>query len=139
MNLLPTIDILEDEKIQIPSSKVHHIINTSHMTGTIDAVNSVKQACFSILATEKGIHKIYDKNYGLETFDLIGKDYSYIASELKRRISDALKYDDRIKDVKDFIIKKIGKDGINLAFKVDTVYGQIDMQKTVKVVEGDSL
>lgn len=137
MDLLPTIDILEDKITTSEPSKVHHIVNTKTMKGIIDEINSVKQACFCILATEKNIHKIYDKDYGLETFDLIGKNYSYIASELKRRIIEALKYDDRVKDVKGFIISKIDKDSIHLSFKVDTIYGQIDIEKTVKIIEGE--
>ena len=114
------------------------IKDTSSLAGTVNDINAVKQACFCILATEQDIHKIYDKSYGLQTFDLIGKDYSYIASELKRRIREALMQDDRINDVRDFVIEKVKKDGIHLSFVVECQYGDISMDKTVKVVEGDS-
>lgn len=140
MELLPTFDAYSDDELIADTSGniVHMIKDTSTLSGTVDNINAVKQACFCILATEQEIHKIYDSNYGLQTFDLIGKDYSYIASELKRRIREALIQDDRINDVRDFIIERVKKDGIHLSFVVECNYGDILMDKTVKVVEGDS-
>ena len=139
MELLPTVDVYADDVIEENrSSLVHCIKNTTQFVGTVDDINSVKQACFCMLATERGIHKIYDEDYGLQTFDLIGKDYSYIASELKRRITETLLNDDRITDVRDFYIEKIKKDGIHLSFIVECIFGNIAMDKTIKVVEGDS-
>lgn len=141
MELLPVIDIYAGDEIENNDikSKVYLIKDTQTLENTIiDGIDSVKQACFCILATECNIHCIYDKDYGLQTFDLIGKDYSYIASELKRRIIEALTYDGRIEDVKDFVIEKAGNDGIHLSFVVVSIYGDISMDKTVKVVEGDS-
>ena len=46
--------------------------------------------------------------------------------------------DDRINDVRDFVIERVKKDGIHLSFVVECNYGDISMDKTVKVVEGDS-
>ena len=140
MELLPTFDAYTDDELIADTSGniVHMIKDTSSLAGTVNDINAVKQACFCILATEQDIHKIYDKSYGLQTFDLIGKDYSYIASELKRRIREALIQDDRINDVRDFVIERVKKDGIHLSFVVECNYGDISMDKTVKVVEGDS-
>ena len=140
MELLPTFDAYSDDELIADTSGniVHMIKDTSTLAGTVDGINAVKQACFCILATEQDIHKVYDSNYGLQTLDLIGKDYSYIASELKRRIREALMQDDRINDVRDFVIEKVKKDGIHLSFVVESQYGDISMDKTVKVVEGDS-
>ena len=140
MELLPTFDAYSDDELIADTSGniVHTIKDTSTLAGTVDGINAVKQACFCILATEQDIHKIYDSNYGLQTFDLIGKDYSYIASELKRRIREALMQDDRINDVRDFVIEKVKKDGIHLSFVVESQYGDISIDNTVKVVEGDS-
>jgi len=140
MELLPTFDAYADDELIADTSGniVHMIKDTSTLAGTINDINAVKQACFCILATEQDIHKIYDSNYGLQTFDLIGKDYSYIASELKRRIREALMQDDRINDVRDFVIERVKKDGIHLSFVVECNYGDISMDKTVKVVEGDN-
>lgn len=140
MQLLPIIDEYAGDEIeQNQSSLVHFIKDTENIQGEVDGINSVKQACFCILATEQKIHPIYEENYGIETFDLIGKDYSYIASELKRRIIEALKTDERITDVKDFIINKVDKDSINIGFVVETIFGNISMEKTVNLVQGDSL
>lgn len=141
MDLIPKIDIYAGDKLEKDniSSKVHLIKDTQTLDNqVIDNLDSVKQACFCILATQQGIHKIYDDSYGLQTFDLIGKDYSYIASELKRRIIEALKRDERIEEVKDFVIKKVKNDSIHLAFVVQSIYGNISTDKTIKVVEGDS-
>ena len=140
MELLPTFDAYADDELIADTSGniVHMIKDTSTLAGTINDINAVKQACFCILATEQDIHKIYDSNYGLQTFDLIGKDYSYIASELKRRIREALMQDDRINDVRDFVIERVKKDGIHLSFVVECNYGDTSMDKTVKVVEGDN-
>ena len=140
MELLPTFDAyLDDELIADTSGNIVHMIkDTSTLASTVDNINAVKQACFCILATEQDINKIYKSSYGLQTFDLIGKDYSYIASELKRRIREALIQDDRINDVRDFVIERVKKDGIHLSFVVECQYGDISMDKTIKVVEGDS-
>ena len=140
MELLPTFDAYSDDELIADTSGniVHMIKDTSSLAGTVNDLNAVKQACCCILATELEIHKMYDKSYGLQTFDLIGKDYSYIASELKRRIKEALIQDDRINDVRDFVIERVKKDGIHLSFVVECQYGDISMDKTVKVVEGDS-
>ena len=140
MELLPTFDAyLDDELIADTSGNIVHMIkDISTLASTVDNINAVKQACFCILATEQDIHKIYESSYGLQTFDLIGKDYSYIASELKRRIREALIQDDRINDVRDFVIERVKKDGIHLSFVVECQYGDISMDKTIKVVEGDN-
>lgn len=135
MSLLPTTDpYLED----IPKEKepdVCHRITKNRLIGEIDQLSSVKQACFCRLATEKRIHEIYSDNYGIQTFDLIGKDYSYTASELMRRITEALKEDDRITDVTDFDITRPAKNSINLAFVVKTIYGAIPYEYTAKILE----
>ena len=54
------------------------------------------QAIYLILSTERYQYLIYGWDYGIETGDLIGRPPDYVQSELKRRIREALMWDDRV-------------------------------------------
>jgi hypothetical protein len=67
---------------------------------------------------------IYSFEYGCELEDIIGKDIprAIFESEIKRVITEALIYDDRISDVKDFKFTR-GGDWLRVEFTVVTVRG----------------
>ena len=69
----------------------------------IDGLEAVKQSIFKIIMTERYQYIMYSWNYGIELVDLFGEPISYVCPELKRRISEALLWDDRIKGVDNFI------------------------------------
>ena len=61
---------------------------------------------------------------------LIGQDPGYVASELQRRITEALAMDDRVRGISDFQYSVNG-DSLTASMTVNTVYG--DTQADVEV------
>lgn len=90
--------------------------------GICDGVEAVKQAVYKILNTERYKYVIYDRNYGIELKDLIGKPPLYVSAIIKGRITEALEDDDRILSVDDFIIER-NDNSITVEFTVETVFG----------------
>ena len=68
---------------------------------------------------------IYSANFGCELEDIIGYDLprTVLESEIPRFVREALIYDDRIEDVKDFMIER-GADWLKVTFTVVTFDGQ---------------
>ena len=97
------------------------------MTGKIDGLEAVKQAVFLILATDYEFSPIYQK-YGVKIVDLIGQDFNYIISELKRRITEALLSDDRIMDVNKFSYER-NLDSMIMRFNVVSIYGDFETER----------
>lgn len=101
--------------------------NKNKIIGKTDKLDAVKQAVFLLLKTERNYSKIY-KDYGIKTFDLIGKDIYIAVSELKRRITEALMEDDRITNLDNFKFDEI--DGVlSVEFDVNTIYGEVHMKE----------
>lgn len=96
-------------------------------TGKIDGLEAVKQAVFLILATDYEFSPIYQK-YGVKIVDLIGQDFNYIISELKRRITEALLSDDRIMDVNNFSYEQ-NLDSMIMRFNVVSIYGDFETER----------
>ena len=78
-----------------------------------------------ILLTESYGHVIYSGNYGIETLDLYGQPVSYVCPELKRRVTEALTWDERVKSVDGFTFDFGQKGTIHVTFTVHTVFGDI--------------
>ena len=138
MQLLPEqIEYITGEQLQsAKADKTFHIPTHRHLSSNlIDGLSAIKQAIFCILATEQGVHEIYPNDYGLQTLDLYSSPFGYVASELCRRIKESLIQDERITDVFDFQIERTGTDGVHILFNVETVYGLISEEYTIKVVE----
>lgn len=68
---------------------------------------------------------IYSPAFGCELEDIIGSDLprAVLESEIPRLIRETLVYDDRIEDVKDFVIER-GADWLKVTFTVVTFDGQ---------------
>lgn len=68
---------------------------------------------------------IYSPAFGCELENIIGYDLprAVLESEIPRLIREALIYDDRIEDVKDFVIER-GADWLKVTFTVVTFDGQ---------------
>lgn len=84
-------------------------IMVNRINGYINDLNSIQQAIYLILSTERYQHIIYSWDYGVELLDLIGKPMPYVMAEIPRRITEALTQDSRIKDVVDFEFETKGK------------------------------
>lgn len=123
----------QDFEIKEQPSKTYSMdIETERIRGFTDDINSMKQAVFKILNTERYQYVIYSWNYGIETIDLYGQNTAYVMSELKRRISEALLWDSRITSVDNFEFStERGK--INCKFIVHTIFGDVDAERAVNV------
>lgn len=118
----PYLEVIDSQ--EMPSKNFQ--INGEHIRGFTDDIAAVKQAAFLILNTEKGVYPIYPENYGIQTLDLIGKSFGLVASELQRRIKEALKFDERVLNVEEFEIYRV-KDSIYVKFKVESIFGRFDL------------
>ena len=114
----------ETYKIQLLDEGVDYI------KGKVDDLDSVKQAIYLILNTERYNYNIYSWNYGVELVDLIGQPLPYVTVILPKRIEDALLQDDRIKGVQDFTFKR-DKNKLYTTFTVVTTLGDIPSELEV--------
>lgn len=116
--------------VQQPSLAWYINKDTNQIQGTIDGSEAVAQAVDIILNVERFRWQIYSPNSGTNWSNLIGQDPGYVASELQRRIADALSVDDRIRGISNFDYTVTGNT-LSASFTVNTVYGS--QQTTVEV------
>lgn len=102
------------------------------VNGFVDGIESVKQAVYFILNTERYEHLIYSWDHGVELKDLIGMPPSYVIPEAERRVTEALTQDDRIESVSDFQFER-KKEKLHVTFVVHTIYGDIESEVNVNV------
>lgn len=114
------------------SADVSDLSTSDRLNGFIDDIDSVIQAIYLILSTERYKFIIYSWDYGIELLDLIGKPMPYVMSELPRRITEALVMDDRIDDVIDFEFETSGSK-LHTTFTVVTNIGNISTDLEVVV------
>lgn len=113
------------EQIKLPDKTWNIDFDRGVLTTYISGVESVKQAAALILSTERFEYEIYSHQYGVELVDLIGDTQSYVMSEVKRRVIEALTQDDRITSVDNFQYKRDGRK-LEVTFTVHTSVGEFD-------------
>lgn len=116
------------EEIDIEPSKTYKMGN-ENLNGYIDNKESVTQAIYKILNTERYKYLIYSFDYGIELLDLIGKDIEYCKLELPRRIEDCLLQDDRILKINNYRFETIDKNKLLVQFTVETIFGSVGIKK----------
>lgn len=121
---------LEVEEIVEPTKTYKIDFQSGKIIGVCDSIEALKQAIQLILSTERYEYLIYSWNYGSELKHLIGKDRDIAESEIKRRISEALIQDERIKNIDNFIFS-YNEDGVIVDFTVFSIYGEISISKEV--------
>lgn len=94
-------------------------------------IKTIEQAIHFALETGRFKYPIMGSNYGITLDDLIGTDYSYIRSEVARRIRDALSTDDRIIDVGGFTYEEQG-DSLKVTCTVTTILGNVTVSTTLQ-------
>lgn len=107
-------------------------IDREKVSGTCKEIEAVKQTVFKILNTERYDNIIYSWNYGVETKDLYGMPMGYVQPEIKRRFTEALMQDERIKEVSDFKFETKGHE-LHVSFFVACNYGNFRAERTVTV------
>lgn len=118
------------EFVQQPSLTWYINKSTNRIQGNTDGLEAVRQAVEIILNVERFRWQIYSPNSGMQWEGLIGQDPGYVASELQRRITDALSVDDRVRGTSNFSYTVDGN-SLEASFTVNTVYGST--QTTVEV------
>jgi len=98
------------------------------VSGKIDKLESIQQAIYHILMTERFSNPIYDENYGIELEQYIGKDIGFIVASIQGTLQDALLQDDRITDVIVTDVSKSNKqeNACVVQFTVNTIYGNLE-------------
>lgn len=124
-------DILQINESTEPSNTFFIDFEKGRISGFIDEKEAVKQAIMLILNTERYKFLIYSWNYGAELEALIGTHPDIVEDEAERLISEALLQDDRITAVYDFEFSR-NRDTLLVNFKVDSIYGDIDIETEVR-------
>lgn len=118
--MLPTnnINISNIEIVKDPSLSYRLDIDKERVRKYVDNIESIKQAIYKILSTERYTYIAYDWQYGIELNDLIGQSKSLVKAVLPDRIKEALLVDDRIENVLDFSFEDISKTELIVIFNV---------------------
>lgn len=117
-------EVLQElEVVRQPSLGWGIDFENKRICGFIDEIESVKQAIYLILSTERYSKEIYTWNHGIETHDLYQSNKYLIIPQLQKRIMDALYQDDRITDISNF---KVDVEGTiyHVTLDVTTIFGE---------------
>lgn len=119
MATLPTSDInISSVQFQTQPSLTWYINqDTQRIQGEITDLAAVTQAVDIILNVERFRWQIYQPYSGMQWQGLIGQDPGYVASELQRRITEALTMDDRVQGISDFTYSVSGN-SLTASFKL---------------------
>ncbi len=126
------LTILEE---QIQSSRTYRLdLVRKRVTSMIDGRDAIIQAVRKILYTERYAYVIYGSQYGVELNRLIGQEYDFIVSDIKRTLTEALLMDNRIISLENFEMEKTGLDTMEVNFLVNSIEGEINFSTEVKIV-----
>ena len=120
------------ETAAMPTSTYDLDWERGRIQGHADGAEAMKQAIYLVLNTERYQYPVYSWNYGVELLELFGRPVSYVLPELKRRISEALLQDDRIRAVDQFSFETQGGK-VRVTFVAHTVFGEMELEKEVDI------
>lgn len=94
--------------------------------GTVEKKSAVKIWIYNALKTERYRWEIYSWQYGSSLEQYIGKSYSdaYINDSVKKEVTEALKVNNNITDVKDFKAYMLDDTTLHMEFYVVTKWGE---------------
>lgn len=112
----------------MPQTGLTYYINskTGHIASMIDGRESVIQAIFKALDTEKLSYDIYGWLYGLDMEPFIGQDLDYVQTNIQSYIEDCLLQDDRINSIQNLTVEQQDVDSCLITFDVDTTEGMVE-------------
>ena len=99
---------------------------TNQISGFVGGLDAMRQAVEIIFSVERYKWRIYTPNFGIELEGLVGMDQGVAASELKRRIEEALIPDNRIYGASNFIFRWPDANTLHCSVTVNTVYGDFE-------------
>lgn len=106
---------------------------SKQLKGFCDGNLAMTQAVEIILRVEQFYYQIYTPNFGFLTRGIIGNDYGYVISEIKRRMNDSFKPDVRILGVHDIVVTQNQEDlSLHYECVVDTVFGQMRLEGDIE-------
>ena len=132
MAVLPTGNLPEVTFQQQPGRTWYIDKTTNRIRGECDDWLAVRQAVEIILNVERFRWQIYRPYSGMQWEGLIGQDPGYVASELQRRITEALTMDDRVRGISKFSYAVEG-DKLSASLTVNTVFGEYDTSVEVTI------
>jgi hypothetical protein len=126
--VLPEIDLnVEIEFGDFPTRTFYIDPVSLQIRGMADGIVAIQQAVEIILGVERYKYQIYTPNSGVELFDgLIGMEFGFVASELRRRIDDAFVPDERIFGTEDWLFEQSDESSMTVSFTVNTVFGDFE-------------
>lgn len=133
--MIPTaaLDLTTLETAVYPSLTYKLDLQTKRIGNKIDGVEAAIQSVTKVLMTERYANVMYSGNYGVELEDLIGKDFEYIQSDLRRRLESALLVDDRIQEVSTVTLTKINENVLEATCTVTTIDGAFTISTEVTI------
>ena len=99
--------------------------NTMQVACMDDGLEAVRQAVEIALDVERFRWTIYSAHFGSELDELVGQDEALITAEIPRLVEGALRQDDRVVQVEDYVFTRTGPDSMHVSFTVHTVYGDL--------------
>lgn len=127
---------IETSKVEYSSYPNYEWVIDPDSETTLDPASTLQTIIQGIkfsLGTERYKYPIMGGNYGVTFEDLIGTDYSYIKSEIARRIRDALSIDDRIISIDNFEFTNTGNSDMLVTFNVHTILGDAGISATISM------
>lgn len=106
--------------------------NKNKIAGWVDGVDSVEQAIYLMLRTERGKYEIYPEWYGIELNQLYGQPRDLVEVRLPALVQECLLTDARITSVDNFDISFFGTNCL-CKFTVQSVYGEINTEVEYEV------
>jgi len=135
--MLPTNGGILNEYIEMdverqPSKTFKLDWDTYRMRGHVDGRDSVKQAIYRIIHTERYQYIHVSWNYGIELLDLFGEPTDFVLAVLPQRFMDAVMTDDRVTGVETLDLSERGRT-ITARFAISTIYGDFEIEREVAV------
>lgn len=121
----------EDFEIKEQPSLTYKMRADNLVRGYADGLEAVRQAIFKTIMTERYQYVMYSWNYGIELLDLYGEPMTYVCPELRRRITEALLWDDRIRSFDGFEFDFPQKGVVHVAFVAHTLFGDVQAEREV--------
>lgn len=133
--MIPSVNIQLSELNfeEIPSKNYMMNINKTRINGYCDELLAVRQSIYKILNTERYKHVIYSWEYGVYFEDLFGQPVDYCCSEIQRRITDAVEWDDRVESCDSFEFDTSKRHIVAVTFTAHTKFGDLEVEKVVNI------
>lgn len=126
------MDLTSLEEKVYPSTTYKLDLQTKRIGRKIDGIEAAIQAITKIFMTERYAHVIYSGDYGVELESLIGKEFEYVESDIRRRLEEAVAPDDRIQGITELTTERSGKNNLVVNCTIQTVDGAFTISTEVK-------